>query len=83
LANKPTAGLDLELQQRIQARLVTEAEAGTAILLVSEDFDELCLVCHRIVVMRDSRIVAIFSSSEITQEAIIRYMVTNADYGVR
>jgi simple sugar transport system ATP-binding protein len=53
----PVFGLDFNAVAETHERLLAARAAGTAILLVSEDLDELLELADRIVVMSDGRIV--------------------------
>jgi simple sugar transport system ATP-binding protein len=53
----PCFGLDVRAAAEVRARIVAARNAGAAVLLVSEDLDELLDLSDRIVVMRDGRIV--------------------------
>ena len=57
LVSNPVFGLDFAAVAEIHARLAAARDRGTAILLVSEDLDELMLLADRIVVMSEGRIV--------------------------
>ena len=57
LVSNPVFGLDFAAVAEIHQRLLAARNRGTAILLVSEDLDELLLLSDRIVVMSEGRIV--------------------------
>jgi simple sugar transport system ATP-binding protein len=57
VAQNPCVGLDLAATRDIHARLVAARNQGAAILLVSEDLDELLELADRIVVMFEGRLV--------------------------
>ena len=57
LVSNPVFGLDFAAVAEIHARLVAARNRGSAVLLVSEDLDELLLLSDRIVVMSEGRIV--------------------------
>jgi len=57
VAAQPTRGVDIGAMEYIHRRLLAERERGTAILLVSEDLDEIMALSDRIVVMYEGRIV--------------------------
>ena len=44
LANQPTRGLDVGAVAYVHAQLLEARERGAAILLISEDLDEICAV---------------------------------------
>ncbi len=53
----PCFGLDVRATAEVRARIVAARNAGAAVLLVSEDLDELLDLADRIVVMRDGKLV--------------------------
>jgi len=53
----PCFGLDVKAVAEVRARLMEARNAGCAILLISEDLDEIMELADRIVVMRNGRIV--------------------------
>ena len=53
----PCFGLDVKAVAEVRARLMAARNAGTAILMVSEDLEEILELSDRIVVMRNGRIV--------------------------
>jgi simple sugar transport system ATP-binding protein len=57
IAAQPTRGVDIGATEYIHKRLLEERENGTAILLISEDLDEVRALSDRIVVMYEGRIV--------------------------
>ncbi|HEX6988906.1 MAG TPA: ATP-binding cassette domain-containing protein, partial [Bacillota bacterium] len=60
VAMNPTRGLDVRTVRDVHQRLRQVAGAGGAVLLVSEDLDELMSNCHRIGVIYQGRIDAVF-----------------------
>jgi ABC-type uncharacterized transport system ATPase subunit len=57
LVSNPVFGLDFAAVAEIHGRLVAARNRGAAVLLVSEDLDELLKLSDRIVVMSEGRIV--------------------------
>ena len=57
IAAQPTRGVDIGATEYIHQRLLDERERGTAILLISEDLDEIRALSDRIAVMYEGRIV--------------------------
>jgi general nucleoside transport system ATP-binding protein len=57
LVANPVFGLDFAAVAEIHARLMAARNAGTAVLLISEDLDELLELSDRIVVLSEGRIV--------------------------
>jgi simple sugar transport system ATP-binding protein len=57
--HKPTHGLDVRTTQAVRERIGRLALGGVAVIVISNDIDELLDVCHRIAVMDRGRIVGI------------------------
>jgi simple sugar transport system ATP-binding protein len=57
IAAQPTRGLDVGAIETVHAYLRTAAANGVAVLLVSEDLDEILALADRVVVMYEGRIV--------------------------
>ncbi len=53
----PCFGLDVKAVAEVRARIMAARNAGTAVLLISEDLDEILELADRIVVMRHGAIV--------------------------
>jgi ABC-type uncharacterized transport system ATPase subunit len=56
LANQPTRGLDMKAAAAVAERLLIARKRGAAIVLISEDLDELLSLSDRIIVMRDGKL---------------------------
>jgi simple sugar transport system ATP-binding protein len=59
LAAQPTSGLDIGATGFIRNKLTEQRDRGAAILLVSEDLDEIMTLSDRIAVMYGGEIVGI------------------------
>lgn len=59
IAAQPTRGVDIGATEYIHRRLLDERTHGTAILLISEDLDEILALSDRIAVMYEGQIVGI------------------------
>ena len=57
IAAQPTRGVDIGATEYIHQRLLEERDNGTAILLISEDLDEIRALSDRILVMYEGRVV--------------------------
>ena len=60
LAHSPSRGLDVRAGTEVHARLLAARDAGAAVLLISEDLDEVLALADRVGVMTRGRIVAEF-----------------------
>ncbi len=70
IAAQPTRGVDIGASEYIRQRLLEQRAAGVAILLISEDLDEILELSDRIAVMYEGRIVDIVQRGEATPEEI-------------
>ncbi|CAN7510951.1 ABC transporter ATP-binding protein [Rhizobium sp. LjRoot30] len=65
LANQPTRGLDVGAVAEVHRRLLLARERGAAIVLITEDLDELFELSDRIAVMFRSRLTESFASADL------------------
>jgi simple sugar transport system ATP-binding protein len=70
VACEPSRGLDLAATAYVRDRLVERAAAGSGVLLVSSDLDELMSLCHRIVVMFRGRIAGTLAAADYSPERL-------------
>jgi general nucleoside transport system ATP-binding protein len=70
IAAQPTRGVDIGATEYIHQRLLAQREAGTAILLISEDLDEILALSDRIAVMYEGSIMDIVSRKDATPEKL-------------
>lgn len=59
IASEPTRGLDVGATDYVRAKLLEQREAGAAVLLISEDLDEILALSDRIAVIYEGQIVGI------------------------
>jgi ABC-type sugar transport system ATPase subunit len=71
LADEPTRGIDVGAKRDIYDVLVRLAADGMAILLISNEVEEILGLAHRVLVMRAGRLVAELSGADMTEEAIV------------
>jgi simple sugar transport system ATP-binding protein len=64
IAAQPTRGLDIGATEYVHQKLLEQKERGAAILLISEDLEELLLLSDRILVMYEGRIVGAFDAQD-------------------
>jgi len=67
----PTRGIDVGAKQDIYRMVAELSAAGKAVMLVSSELPELLRCCHRILVLREGRVTAIFDAADATQEKIM------------
>ncbi len=74
LANQPVRGLDIGAVTYVQERLIAARDAGAAILLISEDLDEIMGLADVIRVMSDGRLSPEFPRGSRTATELGRWM---------
>jgi simple sugar transport system ATP-binding protein len=70
LAVNPTYGLDVGAVEFVQERLRAERDKGTAVLLISEELDELIRLADRVAVMSRGKVVAVLAKKDFNREKI-------------
>ncbi len=70
VAVHPSRGLDVHATQDVQAALLAARDNGCAVLLISDDLDEVLLISDRIAVMYEGRIVGVFDRRHADRERI-------------
>jgi ABC-type uncharacterized transport system ATPase subunit len=70
VVSQPTRGLDVGATEYVRTELLARRAAGAAILLVSEDLDELLALSDRLVVFYEGRIVGEVSAADADPERL-------------
>jgi general nucleoside transport system ATP-binding protein len=78
VAAHPTYGLDVGATEYIREQLLAQRERGVAILLISEDLEEIFALSDRIVVLYQGRVAGALARSEATVEAVGLLMTGSA-----
>lgn len=74
LAYQPTRGIDVGAAALVQSRLIQARNAGTAVLLISFELDEILALADRIIVLYRGAIAGSFTGAEIDRARIGRLM---------
>ena len=74
VAVHPTYGLDVGATELVHELLIEHSRAGAAVLLVSEDLDEVLALADRVAVIQGGRIVGEAAASEADRERIGLWM---------
>ncbi|MER7003249.1 sugar ABC transporter ATP-binding protein [Dactylosporangium sp. NPDC000555] len=72
ILDEPTRGIDVGAKAEIYRMLVDLAGAGSSILVISSEMEEVLGLSHRVGVMHDGRLAGILDRSRATQETVIR-----------
>jgi ribose transport system ATP-binding protein len=66
LYDEPSRGVDVNAKQQVFEIIWTEARKGVSTIFVSTELEEVLEVCHRILIMRDGKIVEEVASDEMS-----------------
>jgi ribose transport system ATP-binding protein len=77
--DEPTKGIDVGARSNIYEIIHTLAARGKGVLVISSEAEELLSLCHRILVMRNGRIVDEFDPAEADTDDLIRTALTHQD----
>jgi ribose transport system ATP-binding protein len=75
LLDEPTTGVDVGAREEIYGVMRRAAAAGSAVLLVCSDLDELLQLCHRIAIVADGKVVLTVSRAEAGNEQNLHHLV--------
>jgi ABC-type uncharacterized transport system ATPase subunit len=70
VASQPTRGLDVGATEYVRTKLLEQRSRGAAVLLLSEDLDEILALSDRIAVIYEGRIVGLLSAEEAEEEKL-------------
>ena len=70
VAVHPTRGLDVAATEAVRKAMVDHRNAGAAVLLISEDLDEILLLADRVIVMYGGQILGEFSAEAVDRGEI-------------
>jgi ABC-type sugar transport system ATPase subunit len=70
ILDEPTKGVDIGTRASIYEIVQEIADAGTAVIIISSDFDELLGICERVVVVSDGMTIADLPASVLTPEKL-------------
>lgn len=71
VADEPTQGVDASARGAIHAALASAAAAGSAVVAVCSEFEELFEISDRVVVLRDGRVVLNRPTQGVTQDEVL------------
>ena len=74
IASQPTRGLDVGATEYVHQRILEERARGAAVLLVSEDLDEIFALSDRIVVLFEGEVMGESLVEEASREQIGLWM---------
>ncbi|RJE79140.1 ABC transporter ATP-binding protein [Paracoccus sp. JM45] len=79
--SQPTWGVDIGAATAIRRRLVAMRDAGAAVLIISEEIEELFEICDRVQVLNAGRLSPSMKVRDIRVEDVGRHMIGAAEGG--
>lgn len=79
VAAQPTRGVDIGAAEYLHDRLMRARADGVAVLVISEDLDEVLALSDRVVVMFEGRVVANLDRADCTLDRLGLLMTSGAD----
>ena len=78
ILDEPTRGIDVGAKYEIYTIINALAKAGKAIILISSEMPEIIGMCDRVYVINKGRIVGELQKEEISQEKIMKNIITHS-----
>ncbi len=69
--DEPTRGIDIGAKQQIYRFIAALAAEGRSVIVISSEMAELIGICHRIIVMRNGRVVGEVADEAMNEHAIV------------
>ena len=76
---EPTQGIDVGVKFELYQFIVDQAAQGKAVILITSELAEVMGLSHRVLVMREGRIVADLATEKTSQAEILRYALGEED----
>ena len=70
IVNQPTWGVDAGAAQHIRQALIDLARSGSAVVVISQDLDEIAEVAERVAVMSEGQLIEAGKMANVTREKI-------------
>jgi ribose transport system ATP-binding protein len=70
---EPTLGVDVGAKVDIYNSLAAMVKSGLSVVVVSSDFDEVCIICDRAIVFNHGRVVTELTRQQLTPANLIRW----------
>ena len=83
LLDEPTRGIDVGARAEIEALVRSLAKDGLGVVLVASSLDELLLLAHRVVVLKDGRIVRSLAGGRAREADVVAAMAGAAPAAAR
>ncbi|MFZ1383403.1 MAG: sugar ABC transporter ATP-binding protein [Propionicimonas sp.] len=79
ILDEPTRGIDVGAKAEIQKLVVSLAENGMSVLFISAELEEVLRLSHRIIVLRDRRMVADLPNENLDLDALLALIAEGSE----
>jgi ABC-type sugar transport system ATPase subunit len=77
ILDQPTAGVDVITKAEIHRQVEALAADGKAIVLISDDVDEIARLADRVLIMSAGRIIAEYPGAQVDHDELVRLIATS------
>lgn len=81
IMDEPTRGIDVGAKYEIYTLINEMVAQGKSVIMISSELPELIGMCDRIYVMNEGRLLAELDAKEVTQQAIMGYIIRDTNKG--
>jgi ABC-type sugar transport system ATPase subunit len=74
ILNEPTRGVDVRARSEIHKLIIEIVLQGITILLISSELEELCVLCHRVLALKNGKIIREFHQNELNEKDLLSYI---------
>jgi ribose transport system ATP-binding protein len=78
LLDEPTQGVDIAAKAELHRELLAVADQGTAVVVGSTDVEELCNLCHRILIFSNGRVIREIRQADISVPRVTESILSSA-----
>ena len=82
IADEPTRGVDVSAKQEIYSLINSLAKKGLSCIFISSEQEEIIGMCHRVIVMKDGKIMNTLADEKIKEEEIM-FLATGVREGAK
>ena len=75
ILDEPTIGVDIGAKADLVETIRTAADAGTAVLVISSEFEELLAVSDRLLIIHDGRLIREMPRQDVATEEVLHHAV--------
>jgi ribose transport system ATP-binding protein len=83
LLHEPTQGVDIGAREQVMKLVRDAAHRGTSVICASSDYEQLSMVCDRVLVLGRGRIVQVLQGDDVTKERIAQQCYNSVDSEAR